>query len=470
MKRSTFLGALLGGSTAAFGRGRDGGRDARIKNGFRKPDQNGWIFVHLEGTPEEIGFQHGYLLSKEIQGAYRVVQYGLLHDSGKEWSFFRRAAREVFWERVPQEYQQEITGIAEGMKARGATFDVWDGVILNAWLEFSPYYIEWFNKQNGQMTPKTVTTGDHCSAFVATGSYTKDGKPVVGHNAWTGYMEGSWWNIIFDVAPKSGHRFVMDGFPGLIHSGDDFGVNGAGMVITETTISQFSGFDPKGIPEYARARKALQYAGSIDEFAAIMKEGNNGGYANNWLVADTRGNEIASLELGLKNEVLKRSKDGYFVGSNFPADEKVIREETSFPAHDPTVSPNARRARWEQLMAENKGKIDAAAGQRFLGDHWDSYAKKVEANERTLCGHNEFSPRGMKPWLQEFGAGGAVQNKVADAAMASRLTMRAAFGHACGMSFKADEFLKKHPEFGWQKGYLRDIKAHGWTTFRADGV
>jgi len=28
-----------------------------------------------------------------------------------------------------------------------------------------------------------------------------------------------------------------------------------------------------------------------------MKDGNNGGYANNWLVADTRNNEIASLEL-----------------------------------------------------------------------------------------------------------------------------------------------------------------------------
>jgi hypothetical protein len=38
----------------------------------------------------------------------------------------------------------------------------------------------------------------------------------------------------------------MDGMPGLIHSGDDFGINGAGIMITETTISGFSGFDPNG--------------------------------------------------------------------------------------------------------------------------------------------------------------------------------------------------------------------------------
>ncbi len=29
---------------------------------------------------------------------------------------------------------------------------------------------------------------EHCSAFVATGSYTKDGRPVIGHNNWTSYL------------------------------------------------------------------------------------------------------------------------------------------------------------------------------------------------------------------------------------------------------------------------------------------
>ena len=45
----------------------------------------------------------------------------------------------------------------------------------------------------------------------------------------------------------------------------------------------------------------MQYANSIDDFARIMEQGNNGGYANTWLVADRKNNEIASLELGLKN-------------------------------------------------------------------------------------------------------------------------------------------------------------------------
>ena len=233
--------------------------------------------------------------------------------------------------------------------------------------------------------------------------------------------------------------------PALIHSADDFGINSAGIMITETTISHFSGYDPNGIPEFVRARKAMQYSASIDDFARIMKEGNNGGYANTWLVADRKTNEIGSLELGLKNVTLLRKSDGYFVGSNFPANPKLVKEETDFNVKDPASSANARHVRWDELMAEYKGKIDLAAAQRFLGDHYDTFQKKDDANERTICGHVELSPRGEPGWQPPYGAAGAVQNKVADATMAERMSLTAARGHACGLNFDAADYLAKHP-------------------------
>ena len=94
---------------------------------------------------------------------------------------------------------------------------------------------------------------------------------------------------------------LMDGYPGVIVSDDDFGVNSGGLMVTETTITDFHGWDPSGKPEFMRARKAFQYAGSIDEYVKIMLEGNNGGYANDWLLADRKTNEIARFELGLKH-------------------------------------------------------------------------------------------------------------------------------------------------------------------------
>jgi hypothetical protein len=278
-------------------------------------------------------------------------------------------------------------------------------------------------------------------------------------------LDGERWTVIYDIVPARGKRILMDGLPGVIHSADDFVINSSGIIITETTIGHFSGYDPAGIPEFVRARKAAQYSTSIDDFARIMEEGNNGGYANTWLIADVGKNEIGRLELGLINVTLERKTDGYFVGSNFPISEKLIREETDFEPHDMSSSANARHARWEQLMAENKGRIDLAAAQRFLADHYDTFEKKEDPDERTLDGHIDLSPRGSEPWEPPFGTAGAVQNKATDASLAAEMSFSAAAGHACGMDFKASDHLRAHPEFNWQKALQRDMDAHAWTIF-----
>jgi hypothetical protein len=443
---------------------QDAAPNSHMKGAFRRPVRNGWTYVHLEGTPFDIGFQHGYLLAPEIADAQKVVALEQMHDTRHDWAFFRNAAREMMWPHIEQEYRDEMRGIAEGLHAKGVNLDVWDVVVLNAMCEWG-YYTKEYDRQHKVSTSAMLSVPDRCSAFVATGSYTRDGKVIIAHNDWTSYLDGSRWTMIFDIAPVNGHHILMDGVPGLIHSADDFGINSAGIMITETTISHFSGYDTNGIPEFVRARKAMQYAGSIDDFARIMEAGNNGGYANTWLVADRKTNEIGSLELGLKNVTLLRKKDGYFVGSNFPANPKLVKEETDFNVHDMSNTANARHARWDQLMAQYKGKIDVTAAKSFLADHYDTYEKKEDVDERTLCGHIERSPRGDPGWQPPYGDAGAVQNKVADATLAEHMSFVAAAGHACGINFNAAEYLEKHPNFGWEKPLLRDMDAFPWTTF-----
>jgi hypothetical protein len=444
---------------------QDAANDPRLAGAFRRPAEHGWTFVHLAGSPSTIGFQHGYLLAPEIDDALKMEKVELRHDNNKDWQFFRDAAQHMMWPHIEQEYREELQGITDGANAAGLKVDLWDVVALNGFLEWS-YYVTEYNKQHGIKSPPTTVPGDHCSAFVATGSYTKDGRVVIAHNNWSSYLDGERWTIIFDIVPAKGEHFIMDGFPGLIHSGDDFGINSAGIVITETTITAFFGYDTNGIPEFVRARKAMQYSKSIDDFARIMKTGNNGGYANTWLIADTKRNEIASLELGLKNVTRQRTKDGYFVGSNFPINPKLTKDETTFDP-DPSRSANARHIRWEQLMAENKGQIDLVAAEKFESDHYDSYSKKVEPSDRTLCGHVDISPRGMPPWQPPFAPAGTVQNKATTAAMAEKMQLVAAAGHACGIDFKAQPLLQAHPEFDWEKDVLRDMDSQPWTEFEA---
>jgi len=433
----------------------------------RLPERNGWIQVRLTGSPKEIGFQHGSLLAPEILDAKNAVELLATHDTKKDWKFYRTAAQEILWPKVEEEYRQELQGIADGLKSKGVNLDLWDITAMNGWMELDWSYAPEYDKQHGNQGSGAGTAGEHCSAFVATGSYTRDGKVVVAHNAWVDYLIGERWNIVFEIMPERGHRIFMDGFPGLIHSADDFAMNSAGLIITETTISGFHGFDVNGVPEFVRARKAVQYASNIDQFADIMKTGNNGGYANNWLVADRNTGEIASLELGLKNVTLKRTKDGYFAGSNFPENEKLVKEETDFNPKDPGTSPCARQARWRQLLEENKGKIDVALAQQFLGDDYDVVLKKRQPDERSLCGRIDLSPRGAPPWLKPYGPGGAVQNKAADATMAARLSFSAAIGPQCGPEFRSAEFTAKHKEFAWQSPLLHDLAALPWTVLQA---
>ena len=465
MRRTSVFSAFLLLGLALTLVSREPQTDPRLKKASRAAEHAGWIQVHLEGTPGEVGFQHGYLLWAEIQDNFRTISTEMAHDEKKDWEFFRKTAQEILWPHVEQEYRDEMLGIVEGQKARGGKLDIWDVVAMNAWLEL-PYYDKMLEKSKPGITI-SGNAADHCSAFVATGKYTRDGRIVIGHNNWTSYSSGERWNIMFDIAPSAGNRILMDGEPGVIHSADDFGVNSAGIVVTETTISGFSGFDPKAVPEFVRARKAMQYAASIDDFARIMREGNNGGYANNWLVADSKNNEVASLELGLKNTPLQRTKDGFFVGSNFPNDPKLIKEETDFDPNNKGNSENARHARWLELMERNKGKIDVAAGQRFLADHFDSFTGKTEPGERTLCGHIDLSPRGMGEWQGPYAPAGAVQNKVTDAAGAEKMSLTAALGHACGLHYRAADHLAKHPEYAWYKPILHDMDARGWAKFKA---
>src|SRR5436305_2537898 len=80
-----------------------GGADARLKGAVRNAQTDGWIYVHLEGTPSEIGFQHGFLLTREIEDAKRAIELSSTHEVEKKWNELRTAAHSIFWPHLPTE-------------------------------------------------------------------------------------------------------------------------------------------------------------------------------------------------------------------------------------------------------------------------------------------------------------------------------------------------------------------------------
>ncbi len=403
----------------------------------KRVDRDGWIAVTLAGTPKEMGYQHGVILAREIDDAMKAIAYSEKRNTGKDWAWFREKAKTLYWDKVGPELQEEMAGIAEGLQSKGIRRDVWDVLAENSHIELEGYYLPW---TKGQASDKQA-----CSAMVATGSQTTDGKPVIAHNMWWDYCVGPRFRVVLDLHPDKGQRIVMDALPGLIHSGTDFAINGAGLMICETTISGFAGYDPKGIPEFVRMRRATQTAKGLDEWAKVMKEGNNGGYANTWLMADANTGEIGRLELGLKVVRYEKKRDGAFVGSNFPQDSELIRREVP-GGWDPSPRTNScelRRQRWGTLMRENVGKVDAERAKAFLADTYDENLGSNVASDGTLCG------------VWPGGEGGAVNGKACTATMALTMSFWGRMGSPDGKPLKiartGDSYTHDVPSLPWTR-------------------
>lgn len=354
--------------------------------GWRFP-QDGWIVAHIEGTPYERGYQHGHLLAREIVDYCHTISAVRSHQApDKAWRDLRIFVNALFLRRIDNEYLKEMQGIADGAAAAGAKLegrplDLIDIVVLNVDIEVG--YLESsleatatgidrirFRGRHGS-SPRG-THRDRCSAFIANGPATADGKIVAGHVTMSDLYNVKFFNVWLDIKPDVGHRMVFQTFPGGINSGLDYYINSAGLIICETTIEQTK-FNSLGETLASRIRRVVQYADSIDRCAEILSSSNNGLYTNEWLIGDIKTNEIAMFELGTdKTKIWRSSRDewvagtkGFYWGCNNVKDLSVFRETVADFGAKPenlVLRPQIRDEAWLKLFHRRKGTIDQAFG------------------------------------------------------------------------------------------------------------
>jgi phospholipase B-like protein len=351
---------------------------------YRYP-RGGWLYVHIEGEPYERGYQHGYLLAREIeQYIDRCASQLDAKSKTTAWNNGRTVANALFLRGFDKEILTEMKGIAEGAAAAGAkvngrTIDLVDVVTLNTITELgelrsampmTPSGLEGLNLMKPRYDPsKTdVPVTARCSAFAATGKATRDGKMVIAHVTMWPLTLAEQTNIMLDVVPTQGHRILMQSYPGGIQSGTDWYQNDVGVVLTETTIRQ-SPFNMEGTPVAYRARKAIQYGDSVAKVVELLSTKNNGLYTNEWIVGDARTNEIAMLELGTyKTKLYSSAKnewfggtEGFYWGCNNAKDLNVRLEYAPDPhgaPEDLPFVPASRDIKWQEMYQSYKGKID----------------------------------------------------------------------------------------------------------------
>lgn len=352
--------------------------------GWRYPHA-GWIVLHIEGAPYERGYQHGRLLAGEIVDYIKAIADQRSAKAPKEaWRDLRILCDALFLRRYDAEYLEEMKGIADGAAAAGAKFegrrlDLLDIVALNSdvevgflesGLEASATGIDTTKFNEPQYSRPKARLKEHCSAFVANGPATADGKVVLGHITMSDLGYVSHFNVWLDIQSEHGHRLVFQTFPGGIQSGLDYYISDHGLIVTETTIAQ-TRFNSAGKALASRIRRAVQYADSIDQAVEILANDSNGLYTNQWLLADINTNEIAMFELGTSRTKLWRSSrnewqdgtTGFYWGCNNIRDPEVYKETVPDLRGKPANLvryPRTRDKAWLSLFEKHKGRIDEA--------------------------------------------------------------------------------------------------------------
>ena len=346
----------------------------------------GWIYLHIEGKPYERGYQHGYLMAKEIPEYLTRCAIDLAGKADEEtWNRYRTTADALFLRGFDREILEEMRGIADGADAAGAKFlnrklDLLDIALANTTVEMGELASAMSNTPSGiegshfslPTYARHDSPADHCSAFAATGSATRDGKMIIGHVTWWSQTLAEQTNVMLDIKPETGHRMLIQSYPGGIESGTDWYQNDAGIVLTETTIEQ-TPFNIKGTPVAFRARMAIQYSSDIDEVVEQLGKNNNGLYTNEWIIGDAKNNEIAMYELGTNHTKLWRSTKsewfgntpGFYWGDNNAKDLAVNLEYVPDPQGPPRYVPyvpGKRDLAWMDLYQKYKGQIDSQFG------------------------------------------------------------------------------------------------------------
>ena len=444
----------------------------KIKNGLSF-DKNGWTYISVRGTPRERGYAYGYFCAKSFIEIQKMLDFLIFEAYGVKWNEFIEKINNDFklmTEKDFHEFYEEMEGIAEGCVANGCKTNIDEIIAWNFYCSI-PY---WYSSQSDNRVGKEGGSKDKCSAFIAVGDWTEDGKIVCAHNSFADFIDGQWSKVILDLKPDKGYRFIMQTSPCWIWSGTDFFITSKGIIGTETTIGGFIPYE-KRIPIAYRIRKAMQYGNSLDDYCNILLDGNSGDYANSWLFGDTNTNEILRIELGLKYHNIERTKNGFFIGFNSVYDERIRNFEIfNSGFYDIRRHQGARMVRLGDLMDENKGKINIEVAKKIISDHYDVYLQK-ENNpcSRTVCSHYEIDAREFMSQAERpkpYAPHGATDGFVCDTTLAKKMTLIGRYGNSCGTPFIASIFFKKHRQYYKFEPYVHDRLSQPWTEFTITNI
>lgn len=388
-------------------------------NGFLEMNK-GIKVLHLSGKPYERGYQHGFLLAKEISevipdsitGAAAVIALalGCSHSEAIEVMMKGKRSAEGY---VPPEFKEEMRGIADGIAAQGSTLDYDDIVLWNTMYDQWCFYAHPDPAEPDRHSVRHAYPPG-CSSFSAWGKATVNGKMIFGKNMDNLNIPGAKEHrILAIVKPDRGYGHAFITHPGMIAIDGGISENGIEMM---TQYSASVNETLKGCGIGILSRLILTNTDVIEDAINILTV-----YPRctgiNYHVGDAKAGRAAVIEASASQVAVRYPEAGKdamwtsnhcncypgwkgYEGHSMVIDQAPVYkmpdistiekwQESLADKDNPNVCGSARFVRYGQLLEEHYGKIDEKVAQQILSDRVDPYTGKVRDWEESHPSMND---------------------------------------------------------------------------------
>ena len=311
--------------------------------GYLKTNTDGKKLMHVEGSAYEMGYQHGYLLAEGVQymssteylcslmmdfaidmtvsGVKEMVLEPLIALFG--WlidpevleafvddtsDFMLETGRKLFMmpiiehnlKYVPEEFIEEMQGVADGATDAGYPTDLENLLLLNMGMDAAvgiiyPFLAIVESIPGIPLFIKRLFENFHaCNGFVVYGDATTDGRVIMGRDFQFSGYGFSETTLMIEQFPDEGYNFVTCSAPGFVGLGTGMNSRGIGMGAQMLTALDLS-LD-YGMGLFFTIRNVIQYAGELSEAIDMVRNSKRG---NPWIysIGDGIGPEIGGVML-----------------------------------------------------------------------------------------------------------------------------------------------------------------------------
>ncbi|MHA1430297.1 MAG: C45 family autoproteolytic acyltransferase/hydrolase [Candidatus Freyarchaeota archaeon] len=369
------------------------------KGCLKQDTVTGELLLHVRGTPYEMGYQHGMLLSDEITdlssgfltpvcmeigGGYDMEHFQIGYETMREIAY---TALVPFIKAYTPQYWAEMEGMADALRDAGTpvTFD--DLLLINTFLDIT-YYLE------------SVSTGYSCSYFAAWGNTTHKGKLIQGGNTdFQSYNVAPNATIFIVQEPEPdptipgytpGYPFLSVGWAGVV--GTLSGMNIEGISVGDTT-SWTSEMNIAGVPYFFLVRSVIQYADSIDAALWIFENTpKTAGFTH--VVSDAKIPEAKVIEISAEHVAVRsinpcqptppqtiHTSNHYECREMIPGQAEAygIPWNPNWPVCvwlDFVRQADRRFDRYNQLLNKYYGELTVPKAIRILRDRYDLFQER----------------------------------------------------------------------------------------------